>query len=256
MKKTVTKQVLPLLLVLAMVLSIIPVAATQALAVDETIAELKQEFPDGKYWNHLPGMPNNPDGVTSTPCDHSEHDHTYYDGRCGCNSTTGAPIYFNGIQCYGYALKVAYDYYGSSPMDWPKTTDLDLLKAGDYIRFPTNGTTGHSIWVTAVNDDVVTFTDCNWFDKCQIRWDVNRTKNWIENYYVDDGAVISQAPYEAEDETLECEKVLSNDFVNSVFSFFSELVFSVWKVIRLAYINIGDEILSSPPFQGGWQAVV
>ena len=138
-------------------------------------ASLKSKFPNGKYWNHVGGT-NNPDGWTSTPCSCHYTGCSYY-GSCQCNSFTCS------IQCYGYALKVAYDYYGINPVNWRVAYSLNSLKAGDWVRYKNNG---HSIWVTAVNGDQITYTDCNATGRCQIRWEgtISRstlaaTLNWV-----------------------------------------------------------------------------
>ena len=49
--------------------------------------------------------------------------------------------------------------------DGGKTRSLDQLKAGDAIRYKNNG---HSIWVTAVNGDTITYADCNSDRQCKI----------------------------------------------------------------------------------------
>lgn len=46
----------------------------------ETLTTLRNKFPDGKYWNHMGMSSNNPDGYTSTPCNHDKYGETY------CNS--------------------------------------------------------------------------------------------------------------------------------------------------------------------------
>ncbi len=38
----------------------------------------------------------------------------------------------------------------------------------------------HSIWVTAVDGDTVTYADCNFTGKCQIRWDGQLSKTTIQ----------------------------------------------------------------------------
>ena len=77
----------------------------------------------------------------------------------------------------GYAEKLGYDSTGYNPREnkngWNTYTNssaLNNLKAGDIVRYKNNG---HSIFVTAVNGDTVTYTDCNSDGHCIIRW--NRT---------------------------------------------------------------------------------
>ena len=141
------------------------------------LAALKAKFPDRKYWNHAgnPGASNsvnNQDGYTSTPCP--------VHGVVGTSKQT-----CNGFQpgdtqlswqCMGYAEKCGYDITGYNPRNnahgWNTSTSsssLDSLKAGDIVRYKNNG---HSIYITAVNGDTVTYTDCNSDGHCIIRWDV------------------------------------------------------------------------------------
>ena len=137
-----------------------------------SLTQLKAKFPHGKYWNHAGSSVNNPDGYTNTPCTHhgncSKND-TDYSGWCGCNSFGSA------IQCMGFANKLAYDAYGSLPSSWP-TTNLDNLKAGDVIRYKSDT---HSIFVTAVNGNTITYGDCNSYGDCGIRWDKTITKGTV-----------------------------------------------------------------------------
>ncbi|MBS6722063.1 MAG: leucine-rich repeat protein [Clostridiales bacterium] len=139
-----------------------------------SLTQLKAKFPHGKYWNHSGSSVNNPDGYTNTPCTHhgncSKND-TDYSGWCGCNSFGSA------IQCMGFANKLAYDAYGSLPSSWSRT-NLDNLKAGDVIRYK-NNTNKHSIFVTAVNGNTVTYGDCNSDGHCGIRWDKTISKGTV-----------------------------------------------------------------------------
>lgn len=132
-------------------------------AATETISKLKERFPAGKYWNRVSLSYNNPDGVTRTPCpaNHNTEPNT-------CNDFKGY------AQCWGFAYRLAYGYYGSCPATggWSQSTDpssLDSLKPGDIVRFK-SGNYGHSIWVIGVDGDKVTFADCNGDYHCGIRW--------------------------------------------------------------------------------------
>lgn len=140
-------------------------AANTSGTFDERVNQLKKKFPNGKYWNHEGNPRNNPDGYTSRPCsDHSNCDRngTDYSGSCGCNS-------FNGmaIQCMGFAEKLGYDVFGTNPRtQWTKSYNLANIKAGDIVRYKT-----HSIFVTKVSGNTITYADCNSDGHCRIRWD-------------------------------------------------------------------------------------
>ncbi len=142
----------------------------------DILTSLATKFPHGKYWNHM-GSENNPDKVTDTPCaDHGNCN--WVENSCNCNS------FDNAIQCMGYAHKIAYEIVGSSPRNtFTKSTTLDVskLRVGDIIRYRWNG---HSICVTGVNGTKISFTDCNWIGKCQIRWDVMDVSDIVGFTYV------------------------------------------------------------------------
>ena len=149
-----------------------------------TMDDLKILFPHGKYWNHVGSSQNNPMGWTDSPC--LNHNSNGYN-----SSTCNHPTFGNYYGCWGYADQLGYLYGGSNPETWQKNTDpsaLDSLKTGDIVRYRNNG---HSILVTAVNGDTVTFTDCNWGEQrgskwvsdCNIRWDVSITKSKLRETF-------------------------------------------------------------------------
>lgn len=154
-----------------------PIAAP---APKMSLAQLKAKFPDGKYWNHAnnPGSENsknNQDGYTTTPC-------PVNNGTIGSSSQTCNAFmpgtYQLSWQCMGFAEKLGYDFSGYNPREnangWQTYTSssaLDNLKAGDIVR-----RNGHSIFVTAVNGENVTYGDCNSDGHCIIRWDKTITK--------------------------------------------------------------------------------
>lgn len=160
----------------------IPRALISARAAGETIAQLKARFPAGKYWNRVGLSYNQPDGVTSTPCPNN-HD----TAPNTCNNYRGY------AQCWGFAYRLAYGYYGSCPLDagW-SVGSLNSLKAGDIVQYKTGGEYGHTIWVTGVNGDTVYFADCNGDYHCGIRWDVTTTKTNLRNRGISN---IWSAPY-------------------------------------------------------------
>lgn len=153
-----------------------------------TLDELRAKFPSGKYWNHAgnPGSSyakNNQDGYTSTPC--SQH------GTVGTAQQTCNGFAPNGTQlswqCMGYAEKLGYDSTGYNPRNntngWQTYTNssaLDSLKAGDIVRYKSDK---HSIFVTDVNGNTVTYTDCNSDGHCKIRWDQTISKATLKSSF-------------------------------------------------------------------------
>ncbi len=167
-----------------MIVGVIPFTTVPA-AATLSLSELQAKFPDGKYWNHSSGgrSNNNPNGWTDTPCSCHGRSACVSDkyGDCRCNYFDG------GVQCFGFAYKLAYDAYGSYASGW-SSGNMSSLKAGDVIRYKNDG---HSIWVTAVNGDTITYADCNsdtYGNTCIIRWNktiskstVSKTLSWIKS---------------------------------------------------------------------------
>ena len=155
---------------------------------DSLLSLLKKKFPHGKYWNHMPYKGtgkeyNNQDGWTNIPC--TKHNH-----YCGTKEQTCNGYAPNGAetswQCMGYANKCGFDMTGHDPeksSEWKKTTnvnDLKYLKKGDIIRYKNDG---HSIYVTGVSGNYVTYTDCNSDGHCGIKWESVISKSDISSSF-------------------------------------------------------------------------
>lgn len=151
---------------------VIPIGKADTVELFESVDSLRNKFPAGKYWNHVGGT-NNPDGYTNTGCaSHEKCD--YYPNKCDCNS------FSNAIQCHGFALKLAYDYYDTNPRTWTKLEDMTSIKAGDVVRCNNNE---HSIWVIKVSGNTVTYADCNNKGNCNIRWDATIKKTSLASHF-------------------------------------------------------------------------
>ena len=140
-----------------------PFSVSAASQTPQVLFDLMAKFPHKAYWNHVGSPVNNPDGVTDTPCP-SHVGCSWQEGGCTCNS------FLQAIQCKGFAFKAAYDLVGSNPREWEQrdTLDADKLRVGDIIRYRSNR---HSLCVTGVNGNRISFVDANWYPMCQIRWD-------------------------------------------------------------------------------------
>ena len=153
-----------------------------------SIAQIREKFPDGKYWNHAgnPGASNsvnNQDGWTSTPCPRHK---TVGTSAQTCNgfAPSGKQLSW---QCMGYAEKIGYDITGYNPRNnahgWSTSKNvsaLDSLKPGDIVRYKNDG---HSIYVLGVDGNTVTYTDCNSDGHCKIRWDVTISKSTLASSF-------------------------------------------------------------------------
>lgn len=159
-----SKKALSLFLAAVMVFPLFS-AAIPVYAADstmKTLVSLTKKFPHKKYWNHVGSKKNNPDKVTNLPCP-SHKDVSWDSEDTTCNS------FDNAIQCMGFAYKIAYEITGSSPRTWDKSEKLNAkkLRVGDVIRYR-NGS--HSLTVTGVKGEEISFVDANWYPGCQIRW--------------------------------------------------------------------------------------
>ena len=159
------KKLICAILVFVFIFSAVPISGVYAASdTMTTLVSLVNQFPQGKYWNHI-GKSNDPENVTSTPC--SGHSNCSWQvNGCDCNS------FDNAIQCMGYAHKISYEITGVMPRNnYVKHTTLKAseLRVGDIIRYRWNG---HSICVTGVSGNKISFTDCNFVGRCQIRWGV------------------------------------------------------------------------------------
>lgn len=148
-----------------------------------TLDELRQKYPAGKYWNHVGSSTNNPEGYTSTAC--TDHYVKRADGTRGIGQYDNR--YYGALgwatQCAGYAQQVASCYAGSDPQTWTKRTGtaaVNDLKTGDVVRYLNDG---HSIFITKVEGENVWFSDCNYGNRCIIRWDVKTTKSAIKKTF-------------------------------------------------------------------------
>ena len=164
------------------------------------------KFPEGKFWNKV-GVPGGrlttlpygsggplvgtyQDGYTSSPCPA----HGLSVDRTACNFFAPGS-YALSYQCMGFADKLQFDVYGYDLRG--VRGNLNVLKPGDQIRF-----NGHSIFVIAVNGDLITFADCNGASKvgnkqnCQIWWEKTITKGQITKFeYVQPGPYTADQVY-------------------------------------------------------------
>ncbi|MBR6754388.1 MAG: SH3 domain-containing protein [Clostridia bacterium] len=161
------KRLLSLFLALVTVLAVMSSAVLSVSASGLTLSELRQKFPHGKYWNG-----GDPDSYTSTPC--------YNHDKCNW--------FMNySLQCAGYGDKLGYDATGYNPREnrngWMKYTTLtavDNLKPGDIVRYLNDQ---HTFYVTGVDGETITYTDCNAGNTCIIRWDSTITKTELKKTF-------------------------------------------------------------------------
>ena len=169
MKKS--KSVLSILLVACLIITMIPftISSASAASISETefankISYLKSVYRDQEYWNGYNACGY--EGTGTSKC--------YCSGACAgsCSCKCGKFYYdgsYVGGQCYGFANKMAYLIFGSVPeLHWTKYTSVSNYYAGDYVRIRNNR---HSILITKVSGNTITYVDCNNYGPCQVKWD-------------------------------------------------------------------------------------
>lgn len=194
------KKVLSLLLATVMLLSTFCITGIIASAKSTmTLAQLQAKFPEGAYWNHYVSNVNEAgdnllasrnssfaDSVSWTPCySHTDTNVYNYVGHYDCNyfylgNENGGK---GGLQCMGFALKLASDAYGGYPYtNFADTTNksqaISMVKPGDVIHYfgsDTDSTYGHWVFVTKVSGSNITVAECNRTYPnepvaCRIRW--------------------------------------------------------------------------------------
>ena len=157
-----------------------------------SVQELRNKFPNGKYWNHPQELGTNKgnkfvDSVTDTPC-------PTHNGYCGtakqsCNGYTppGKSTEYCW-QCQGFAYKLGYDSTGIDPFTWTLKTNasaMDSVKPGDIVHYYTNKATNsqHVVFVIGVSGDTLTIAECNYDNHCRIRWDSTKSISNIKNSF-------------------------------------------------------------------------
>lgn len=157
---------------------------------------LKDKYPSGASWNHLVGAVNDDNCITSSNCSSLIHlsddsvrssswcngSYGVYQGATICNENNS----YSSSQCFGFALKVASDVFGSTPINgsgWTLYTSYSSaggFQAGDYVRV-----SGHSFFVTGVSGNVVNVIHCNYsWDNVKYRCGIVRTgdSTWANSY--------------------------------------------------------------------------
>lgn len=136
---------------------------------EEKLASLKEQLPEGKYWNHmdqdLPYGEETPFSVTDIPCEHSIYGESY------CNFYNGATETFfpydTLCQCLGFASFLSDQLFGTeAPLHL--FYDYSLLRVGDHIRL---GEYEHSMTVIEKTEEYIVVGEVNEdYEDCLISW--------------------------------------------------------------------------------------
>lgn len=77
------------------------------------------------------------------------------------NYSTWYGSFDGGSQCYGFARLVGYNVFGSYPSSWSRVYSISNVKKGDILQYGNTSGNGHTVFVTNVSGDTITFVDCN-----------------------------------------------------------------------------------------------
>lgn len=153
------------------------------------IEEIKNWFPDGKYWNHM-GFKEAQGSffVTEIPCVHEALGYDY------CNEYNGItamffPEYAYNIQCLAYASLVSDCIFGTEAPIY-EIKGFENIRVGDHIRFVYEE---HSAIVAEVGDDWLSLTEVNAnYEDCLIEWDRVLTEEGYNDYGADGIMILSR----------------------------------------------------------------
>ena len=167
MKKRILSILMCLIIIMPFASFVTKTVAASSLDENEFLNKmniLRNTYRDKEYWNN--------------------YNSCGYDGtggrKCSCNPACSAScsckcgkFYLNGNyyggQCYGFANKMGYLTFGSVPTaSWSKYTSVKEYFAGDYVRIRNDH---HSIFITSVVGNTITYADCNNYGPCQVKWD-------------------------------------------------------------------------------------
>lgn len=163
--------------------------------VEERLADLKETFPSGQYWNHmgqeLEGGEPSPFSVTDEPCEHSCYDELY------CNHYYGSMLdifpFDYLTQCLGFACLLSDQIFDSDAMLY-LLPDRAPLRVGDHIRLREYE---HSVIVCGVDEDGLQLAEVNaGYEDCLISWErAFSWEEWEELYGWDVQYVVTRYPF-------------------------------------------------------------
>lgn len=146
--------------------------------VVDKLNELRNIYPDGKYWRKVNGV----NAVCDTACPTHNNLNT-----CG--------YYNGGYQCWAFASKIFCDIFGQNPSIWgSRRYDKENIRVGDYVRFAEseNDSYGHSFVVLSVlgNGQVKVVENNYGTGRCRIRWERQVDMNGTMKIYNQNGELV------------------------------------------------------------------
>lgn len=161
-------------------------------AVKKTVArlkKLKEQFPNGMYWNHSGYKISKGQAVegfvTSHPCVHNGT--LVVKGRTLRNISSACNYYrytvdgkaVMGYQCAGYAAMLNDKLFGKG--GFRSHNSYSNAKVGDIVRYLNQ----HSAVIIEKHADYVIVTECNYGNTCKIKWGRKISRSNLNNalYY-------------------------------------------------------------------------
>ena len=156
------------------------------------LSEEEKLVPNGKYWNHKEIGGTSDKAVSDTPCNNNAENCAF------CTETSFTSAYISNWgrdsgqnstsnQCFGFAHMLAKDIWGTKFFVRHHYTGSEFTdpRVGDNVRlqFKVDGTDDvaqHSIFITGISGNNITFADCNYnMGSCIIRWGAT---SYYENF--------------------------------------------------------------------------
>lgn len=119
----------------------------------------------------------------------SDYMDVYYQGRnCLSESFYSSTGSLLGQTCHGYARRMTDYVFGTEcgngyAAGWTRydasagNSQIDRLSIGDIVRYQSTSSTDHTIFITAMYDSVIEYTDCNSDNKGTVKWNQTMSKS-------------------------------------------------------------------------------
>lgn len=101
--------------------------------------------------------------------------------------------YDGGSQCWGFARLIADKVFNDDCRQWETVSSISNVKSGDILQYGNESGQGHTVFVTKVSGNIITFLDCNGngnysngnkVRNCGIKWDntIKKTDKMFGKY--------------------------------------------------------------------------
>ena len=145
-------------------------------AMQKIFDDLKAEYPEGAYWNHMGGAKNG--SITKIPCDHTKNE-------INCNTYEGKSTIVNnfgiGRQCAGFASMLSDRIFGKDA-EATMFYDYDEVCIGDQVRMYDDS---HTALIIDKTDEYIVVAECNAdYLTCRINWGRKVPRSELDGYFI------------------------------------------------------------------------